>query len=72
MFKDNLTDLRRFLTKRRGDCLGALLSGYLFIALAPGTESPEAFRMLGIPLLVVGAALSIAALVFPVDPKGRT
>ena len=69
MFKDTLIGVRRFLTKRRGDCFGAMLSGYLFIALAPGTESPEAFRMLGIPLLVVGAALSAFVVAFPANRK---
>nr|WP_250807218.1 hypothetical protein [Neorhizobium tomejilense] len=72
MFKDTLIDVRRFLTKRRGDCFGAMLSGYLFIALAPGVEQPDAFKMLGIPLLLVGALLSAVAVTFPVHEKGRT
>lgn len=69
MFKDTLIGVRRFLTKRRGDCFGALLSGYLFIALAPTTDSPEAFRMLGLPLVIVGALLSVLVLAFPVNRK---
>lgn len=69
MFKDTLTSVRRFLARRRGDCIGAMLSGYAFISLAPGTESPEAFRWLGVPLLIVGAALTTIVVAFPLERK---
>lgn len=55
----------RFIVRRRGDCLGALVAGFVFTMLAPGSEDPTAFRMLGVPLLLVGAALSALSLVLP-------
>jgi len=57
--------VRLLITKRRGDCFGAMLSGYAFVALAPSTEDPGAFRLIGLPLLVIGAALSAIAVAFP-------
>lgn len=63
--KGTLIDVRRFITKRRGDCFGALVAGYLFIALAPATEDPTAFHILGAPMLIVGAILSAIAVTFP-------
>lgn len=64
--KATLIDVRRLITRRRGDCFGALLAGYLFIALAPGTEDPAAFHMLGFPMMIAGAILSAIAVAFPV------
>lgn len=63
--KGTLIDVRRFITRRRGDCFGALAAGYIFIALAPGTEDPAAFHILGVPMLIAGAILSAIAVAFP-------
>jgi hypothetical protein len=63
--KSTLIDVRRLVTRRRGDCFGALVAGFMFIALAPGTEDPTAFHILGAPLLVAGAILSVIAVAFP-------
>lgn len=63
--KDTLIDVRRFITKRRGDCFGALVAGGLIIVLAPGTADPSAFRILGVPMLLAGAILSAIAVAFP-------
>lgn len=63
--KDTLIDVRRFVTKRRGDCFGAFIAGGIFIALAPGAEDPVAFHILGGPMMAVGAILSLIAIAFP-------
>lgn len=67
--KVTLIGVRRFLERRRGDCIGAFLAGYLFIALAPTTESPEAFHLLGLPLLIAGAALTATTVAFPLKQR---
>lgn len=48
-------ELLAAVARRRGDCVGALVAGALLVRLAPEAENPEAIRMIGAPLAVLGA-----------------
>lgn len=72
MLKDAFIGARRFLTRRRGDCFGAMLAGYTFIVLAPKAEVPDAFRLIGIPLLIAGAIVSAIVVAFPFNEENSS
>jgi hypothetical protein len=59
MLRGFLESSQSFLGRRRGDCMGSFTAGWVFMALAPHTEDPVAFRMLGLPLLIVGFLLTV-------------